>query len=247
MENGMIKAEGQGSGRFVQMAENLNKVLLQGNLAVLSPIEKTQYYNKVCETVGLNPLTKPFEYIEFKGKEVLYAGKNATEQLRMIYSISIQIKSREMVGSLLVVTANASTPDGRTDEAIGALSMKGLSELDSANAMMKAETKAKRRVTLSICGLGMLDESEIAELDNKGGLDHPKFDSVTVEVKPEIQAPPKMIAQYDITKIAADRKEDAKALLKKAGAITHDPDLRLWESPVIIKSMEAHKVGGAII
>ena len=27
--------------------------------------------------------------------------------------------------------------------------------------MMKAETKAKRRVTLSICGLGMLDETEV--------------------------------------------------------------------------------------
>ena len=26
---------------------------------------------------------------------------------------------------------------------------------------MKAETKAKRRVTLSICGLGMLDETEV--------------------------------------------------------------------------------------
>ncbi len=33
---------------------------------------------------------------------------------------------------------------------------------DLANAMMKAETKAKRRVTLSICGLGMLDETEMA-------------------------------------------------------------------------------------
>ena len=30
-----------------------------------------------------------------------------------------------------------------------------------ANAYMKAETKAKRRVTLSICGLGMLDETEV--------------------------------------------------------------------------------------
>ena len=30
-----------------------------------------------------------------------------------------------------------------------------------ANAIMKAETKAKRRVTLSICGLGMLDETEL--------------------------------------------------------------------------------------
>ena len=30
--------------------------------------------------------------------------------------------------------------------------------------MMKAETKAKRRVTLAIVGLGMLDESEVAAL-----------------------------------------------------------------------------------
>ena len=33
-----------------------------------------------------------------------------------------------------------------------------------ANAMMKAETKAKRRVTLSVCGLGMLDETEAEPL-----------------------------------------------------------------------------------
>ena len=30
--------------------------------------------------------------------------------------------------------------------------------------MMKAETKAKRRVTLSVCGLGLLDETEIADI-----------------------------------------------------------------------------------
>ena len=29
---------------------------------------------------------------------------------------------------------------------------------------MKAETKAKRRVTLSICGLGMLDETEVESI-----------------------------------------------------------------------------------
>jgi hypothetical protein len=33
-----------------------------------------------------------------------------------------------------------------------------------ANAMMTAETKGKRRVTLSICGLGVLDETEVADL-----------------------------------------------------------------------------------
>ena len=32
-----------------------------------------------------------------------------------------------------------------------------------ANAILKAVTKAKRRATLSICGLGWLDESEVAD------------------------------------------------------------------------------------
>lgn len=245
MENGMIKAEGQGSGRFVQMAENLNKVLLQGDLSSLSATEKTQYYKTICETVGLNPLTKPFEFMKFQGKEVLYAGKNCAEQLRMIHSVSVQIKSREMVGDLLVVTANASTPDRRVDESIGALNIKGLIGVDLANAMMKAETKAKRRVTLSICGLNMLDESQMEGLEDKGPLDHPKFDAITVEAKaPEIQAPPKMIAQYDIANVANDRKDEARAVLKKAGAITDDEYALCWDSPVIIKSMEAHRVGG---
>lgn len=36
-----------------------------------------------------------------------------------------------------------------------------LDPMEFANAIMKAETKAKRRVTLSIVGFGMLDESEL--------------------------------------------------------------------------------------
>jgi len=36
-----------------------------------------------------------------------------------------------------------------------------------ANAIMKAITKAKRRVTLSICGLGMLDETEVESLPGR--------------------------------------------------------------------------------
>jgi hypothetical protein len=39
--------------------------------------------------------------------------------------------------------------------------IKGLQGDALANALMKAETKSKRRVTLSICGLGMLDETEM--------------------------------------------------------------------------------------
>ena len=96
-------------------------------------------------------------------KEILYAKKDATEQLRFIHGISIDPKgfTREVIEGVYVVTAPASMPNGRTDVSTGAVPIDGLKGEDRANAMMKAETKAKRRVTLSICGLGMLDETEV--------------------------------------------------------------------------------------
>jgi hypothetical protein len=119
------------------------------------------YYHKVCESIGLNPFTKPFEYIRLNGKEVLYAKKDAAEQLRKNNNISIEIKSRETVGDVYIVVASARDQEGRTDESLGAINLTGLKGDALANAFMKAETKAKRRVTLSISGLGFLDESEI--------------------------------------------------------------------------------------
>ena len=49
----------------------------------------------------------------------------------------------------------------REDVDFGAVSIKGLAGDALVNAKLKAITKAKRRVTLSICGLGFLDETEI--------------------------------------------------------------------------------------
>jgi hypothetical protein len=53
------------------------------------------------------------------------------------------------------------TPDGRMDESTGVVTLGNARGDNLCNAMMKAETKAKRRVTLSICGLSMLDETEV--------------------------------------------------------------------------------------
>jgi len=61
---------------------------------------------------------------------------------------------------LYIVTAYVEDGKGRQDASTGAVCIKNLKGDDLANAIMKAETKAKRRATLSICGLGILDESE---------------------------------------------------------------------------------------
>lgn len=143
----------------------VEKVVVQGDLSVLTPSERLAYYKQVCESVGLNPMTKPFEYIRLNNKLTLYAKRDATDQLRSLRGISIEITSREKVDDLYIVTARATEKStGRTDESVGAVNLGSLKGEAAANAIMKAETKSKRRVTLSIAGLGFLDETEIASI-----------------------------------------------------------------------------------
>lgn len=146
-------------------ADAVELALVEGDLSRLTPDQCVVYYRQTCNSLGLNPLTKPFEYLRLNGKKVLYATRNCTDQLRSQRQVSVSIISREIVDDLCVVKAGARTPDGRTDESIGAVTVQGLKGEAKANALMKAETKAKRRVTLSICGLSMVDESEVDSID----------------------------------------------------------------------------------
>ena len=142
-------------------AELQEKVLLGGDLSKLTPNERLSYIKNVCESLGLNPLTRPFEYITLQGKMTLYARKDATDQLRTVKGISITNVKTEKVADTYVVTVCAQDKTGRTDVDLGVVSVGNLKGDGLANALMKAITKAKRRVTLSICGLGITDESEL--------------------------------------------------------------------------------------
>jgi hypothetical protein len=142
-------------------AETMEKVLILGDLKTLTPRERVAYYNGVCQSLGLNPLTQPFSYLHLNGKLLLYAKRECTDQLRKLHGVNLTIKAREVMENCFVVTVSATLPDGRQDESIGAVPIEGLKGENRSNAMMKAETKAKRRATLSICGLGFLDESEV--------------------------------------------------------------------------------------
>lgn len=149
-----------------EFAAVVESVVIQGDLARLQPEERVSYYRSVCESLGLNPLTKPFEYLMLNNRLTLYARKDATDQLRANRGISVEISAREFLqdAGLYVVTAKAVGKDGRTDESVGAVNVKGLQGENLANALMKAETKAKRRVTLSVAGLGWLDETEVVSV-----------------------------------------------------------------------------------
>lgn len=187
--------QAHGSRDIIPAAEQIQtslmeQVLIQGDLAKLPAADRLRYYRGLCQSLKLNPLTKPFEYLELDGKLTLYVKRDGTDQISANYKLQRKIIARELVDGVYVVTALAKMPDGREEESIGAVPLvkeggewkkaqsgkpyfsgngvfKPLAPDARANAMMKAETKAKRRATLSLCGLGfILDESELDTVAN---------------------------------------------------------------------------------
>ena len=178
----------------------IESVIAKGDLARLTPEERTRYYVEVCKSVGLNPFTRPLEYITLSGKLTLYARREAADQLRQIHGISIEIISQRVDGDLLIVHAKARDKSGRTDEDFGAVNIAGLRGEAKANAMLKGITKAKRRVTLSIAGLGFLDETEIDDIPAREkepvsvGVDLDVFAAEPIEAPPA-SSPDERIAE----------------------------------------------------
>src|ERR1700677_4889284 len=129
MSQEMVKIENQNK---VELKKDINsqhdlslieQVVMQGDLSKLNAVQRVTYYHTVCKSVGLNPYTRPFDYISLNGKLTLYARKDASEQLRGVKKISIISLEGKMVDDLYIVTAKASTPDGRIDQATGAVSI----------------------------------------------------------------------------------------------------------------------------
>lgn len=146
-------------------SQAIEQVVIGGDLSKLSPEQRVSYYKSVCTSLGLNPLTKPFDYITLNGKLTLYARKDAAEQLRKINNISIEKPDISFQDEWIIVTVSAYDGTGRRDSDVGVVNKNDMQK-NFGNALMKAITKAKRRVTLSISGLGMLDETEIDSIPN---------------------------------------------------------------------------------
>ena len=223
------------------LAELVEKVVVGGDLKDLTSHERLTYYNEVCKSVGVNPLTRPFSYLTLSGRLTLYANRDCTDQLRKIKGVSIDKLERETVEGVYAVTAYASVA-GRHDTAIGAVSIENLRGEAKANAMMKAETKAKRRVTLSICGLGMLDETEVeaipdarpARVDYRTGevLDaKPEADAADPDLADALERSV-LLAKFDgaASKLGLDAKQRADLLVKHKVTDPRTVDLATLEA-----------------
>ncbi len=135
--------------------------VVRGDLSGLSPSERARFYVQMCEGLGLNPNAQPFAFLRLNGKEVLYATRGATDQLAAMHRVNREIvdgpKVIDLAGTKLVyAVCRATHPNGRVETATATVPL-----ADPMNVLMKCETKAKRRATLSILGLGVLDELEL--------------------------------------------------------------------------------------
>ena len=178
-------------------AKVVESLVLRGDLSGLGPRERANHYIAVCHGLGLNPASKPLDYLKLNGKEILYPNKGATDQLAAIHKVTREIidgpKVMDLAGTKLVYAlCRASLPGGRFETSVATVPL-----VDPVNVLMKVETKAKRRATLSILGLGMLDEMELetipASAQGPGGgvdLSDARLPTTTAQEPPQRSANP---------------------------------------------------------
>jgi hypothetical protein len=167
----------------------LTAVVTDGDCSRLNEQQRREYYLARCEAAGLDPRTAPFMFTKLNGKLVLYALKAATDQLASNNRVATTILQRETIEGVYCVTVRATAADGRSTEDMGAVQIGSLKGEALANALMKAVTKAKRRAVLSLCGLGMLDESEVQDIQREAS-PRPVVRGVVHDNEPTAALPP---------------------------------------------------------
>lgn len=211
----------------------IEKVIGSGDLSAMKPEDRVAFYWRVCESTGLNPLTRPFEFISLNGKLTLYAKRDATDQLRRLNGVTVTKLERDRSDDLMTVTAHGRDRQGREDSAIGAVSIKGLGGEALANALMKAETKAKRRLTLSLVGLGFLDESEV---DGIG--DRVDVDPETGEIAPARPKPTSLLESVAAQRARLDEQAEAVLASPSPDDDTVEGDVTELPDPIGIGDAE---------
>jgi hypothetical protein len=189
-----------------QAATALQHVLGTGDLSRLSGEQKVALYLDLCGSLGLNPRTRPFDFVEFydpetRGKKLtLYPNKSCAEQLRRQHQISVRIVSEDIVGKLFKVVAEGRKANGVVDTATAYVP---LTDKDGqplvgqrlANAFMKGQTVAKRRLTFSMVGmfappdLDELRRARVVTVDGSGQIvEHPTTEQRALAERPDMAA-----------------------------------------------------------
>ena len=126
----------------------------------LNEEQRADYINYLCGKIGIDPTFRPVDLIKTKNGIKPYLNKGASELIRDIRKISIDDMQIKDVNGMWVATCRVRNAEGRCDTDIGVCLKDGTSAspMNQNDSLMKAVTKAKRRATLSMCGLGAIIE-----------------------------------------------------------------------------------------
>lgn len=162
-----VKEPGKGQQEIQEERQaKLAHLLTTGDLSKMTKPQKDEFLCTLAQLHGLMPWPPPFIVMVDKKtqKESIYATKSCADQLRKIHGISLEVVYQGPLelgaksnADVYCVRVQAKMPDGRTDEELGAVSIANLVGEDLSNAVMRAITKAKRRVTYTITGLSLPD------------------------------------------------------------------------------------------
>lgn len=173
-----------------QAAGALAHVLGTGDLYQLTNEQRVAHYLNLCSSLGLNALSRPFQWIEFKDGDnspavlTLYFKPSGAAQMLRNHQISFHFPRKEIVGELFVVEVEGMAPNGRKGSATKYVPLTNrygkLTGNRLSNAFMAAESGALRRLALNMFGLSTgpdLDEAFSARpviVDARGNvLDEP--------------------------------------------------------------------------
>ena len=207
------------------VAESL---VIRGDVSGLKPDQRVALYLATCKELGLNPRAQPFSFLRLNGKEVMYATRGATDQLARLHNVTREVidgpKVIDLAGTKMVYcAARATLPGGRSETSVATLPL-----VDPLTVLMKAETKAKRRATIALLGLSVLDEDEVRDIpaSAKGATSTPSADELAA---PIVVAPPLMPAN-PINALGiehpqrAPRREVTHAIDPRTGAVVQGDD-----------------------
>jgi len=235
------------------LSEKVEQALIQGNLINLSPEERVSLVLDTCRSLKLNPRTCPFIFILVSDWEseaerlIMYASRNCTDQLRMIHGVTeVQPIKQWQEDGMLMAEAYLQDRTGRHASDLGAIPLKRYSrkknqwyELSGAmlaNARMHVGTKATRRATLKLVGLGghIVDESELDTMRVIGG------------VTPEgriYQLPEETGSHEAAQAVAQDKIKQLQAQVPSSGkAAANAPGSSAPSTPTPAASAVAHRV-----
>lgn len=196
---------------LIAAAAALENAVMGWDFSGLNEVQRLTYLKSVCKEIGLNFKLNPFSYIKFQGKVIPYLNAGGTAQLRSINKISSKIMSRglDKETNIFTIIVAVTAKDGRTDEAMGAISIAGLRGVDLVNAYLKCETKAKRRATLSLTGM--------LKFDTPTGEEEPIR---ATEIAERVES---VSAKIETTERPEFEKAEAETVAKESASVADNP------------------------